>query len=204
MSCPTAKVPRVFVIDDDPGARASLQWLLEGAGRQATAYVSAQAFLDDYSDGPGCVVSDFRMPGLTGLELQDALLARGWTIPMVLVTAYADVTVCRRALHRGAVDLVEKPVDNGLLLARIDEALEIDAGQRVRQARRSELARKLQSLTPRETDVLHRLAEGATIKEIAWQCGIGFQTAAKQRARVMEKLAVDGEAALVRMLLADG
>lgn len=203
MVSPTAQF--VHVVDDDPGARDSLQWRLEGEGLQVVTHAGGLEFLDAYRGESGCLVSDFRMPGMTGLELQEVMLARQIGLPLILITAYADVAVCRKALQRGAVDLIEKPVDNGLLLERIREALRIDALRREAQIRRRALSQKLASLTPREADVMQRLAQGATLKEIALACGIGFQTAAKHRTNALEKLGVDGDVELVRLLLdADG
>lgn len=191
----------VQVIDDDPGARGSLRWLLEGQNLTVATHASGQAFLDDYAGQPGCVVADFRMPSMTGLELQAALLARGIELPLILVTAYADVAVCRTALRRGAVDLIEKPIDNRLLLERVAEALRLDRQRLSEAVRRQQLSQKMAALTPREADVMERLSQGATLKEIALSCGIGFQTAAKHRAHLLEKLGVRGDVELVRLLV---
>lgn len=191
----------VQVIDDDPGARGSLQWLLEGQNLAVVTHDSGPAFLSDYAGQPGCVVADFRMPGMNGLELQTALLARGIELPLILVTAYADVAVCRTALRRGAVDLIEKPIDNRLLLERVDEALRLDQQRRREAVRRQQLNQKVAALTPREAEVMERLSQGATLKEIALSCGIGFQTAAKHRAHLLDKLGVRGDVELVRLLV---
>ena len=192
----------VFVVDDDPGAALSLRWLLEAEGLAVEAYSSAREFLNAYDpQRPGCLVLDLCMPEVDGLELQQRLLARGAPPPIIFVSAHGDVPKCAAAMKAGAVDFLEKPVHHERILALIRRALEQDRQNRQVALTGPEIAARINRLTPRERDVMRLLFEGKAIKAIAVHFGTGFQTAAKHRTRVLDKLHVQNEAELVRLLI---
>ncbi|HID78218.1 MAG TPA: response regulator transcription factor, partial [Planctomycetaceae bacterium] len=188
----------VFIVDDDPGARRSLGWLLESHGLKAETYASATAFLEAYDPNKaGCLVLDVRMPGMSGLELQELLTARHIPLPVIFITAYGDVPSCVRAMKGGAVDFIEKPIDDRILLKAIRRAVEEDLQRRRLEEKAPQLKARFDLLTPRETEVMELLFAGRSVKRIASHLGVSFQTAAKHRTRVLEKLQVQNEAELV-------
>jgi len=192
----------VFVVDDDETALASIRWLLESDGLSVEIYRSASEFLS--SDGPqrpGCVVLDLRLPEMDGLALQEQLAARGARPPIIFVSGHGDVPQCAEAMKAGAVDFLEKPADGERILGVVREALERDRRRRSAEADTSELTARIGRLTPRERDVMRRLYQGDSIKRMATAFGISFQTVAKHRVRVLEKLEVRNEAELVRLLV---
>lgn len=190
----------VFV-DDDPSVRASLGWLLESEGLTVDTYPSAAQFLKEYDPATGgCLVLDVRMPGMDGLELQEQLLARGATLPIIFVTGHGDVPLCARAMRRGAVDFIEKPAEGEALLQRIHEAIEDDLQRRKLARDHGDVRRRIDLLTRREREVLPMLLAGKPTKRIAGELSVSAQTAAKHRTRVLEKMQVDNEAELVRLL----
>ncbi len=192
----------VFVVDDDLGVLKSMRWLLESEGLRVETYLSGPEFLAAYDPNrPGCLLIDLRMPEMDGLELQERLVAQGLHPPIIFVTGHGDVPECAAAMKAGAVDFLEKPADAGLVLEIVQRALEKDRERRSVVTAHPETAARLNELTPREREVLRLLHEGKSIKAIAAQFGIGFQTAAKHRARVLEKLHVKNEAELVRLLM---
>jgi FixJ family two-component response regulator len=191
----------VFVVDDDPGVLKSMRWLLESEGFLVETYSSPSQFLSSYDPHcPGCLVSDLRMPEMDGLELQQRLAARGSHLPVIFVTGHGDVPKCAQAMKAGAVDFLEKPASDNDLLNLVHQALEMDRQRRRADARQPVIAARLHRLTPRERDVLRLLYEGKTNKAVAAELEVGFQTAAKHRARVLDKLQVQSEAELVRLL----
>jgi two-component system response regulator FixJ len=195
--------PTVFLVDDDPGALDSLRFLVESDGLRVESYASARTFIEQYdADRPGCVVVDYRMPEMSGLDLQDELRSRGAIVPVIVVTAYGDVASCARAFRSGAIDYLEKPLKGPILLERIHAAIERDAQKREQLARSPQLQRQLATLTMREKEVLDRLVEGRSLKQIALEFGVSIQTAAKHRTKVLEKLGVTNDIELVRMVLA--
>jgi FixJ family two-component response regulator len=191
----------VFIVDDDPSAADSLRWLLEADGLQVETYASGRELLDAYDpDRAGCFVLDLRMPEIDGLDLQERLLALSAPPAIIFVTGHGDVPKCVAALKAGAVDFIEKPVHHETILGLVRRALEKDRQCRDAEARHRQTAARLATLTPRGKEVMRLLYEGRSIKLIAAACGIGLQTAAKHRARVLAKLEVENEAELVRLL----
>jgi FixJ family two-component response regulator len=201
-----AAEPKVFLVDDDAAALKSLRWLLESAQLQVEDYCSAEEFLEVYDpEVPGCLVIDYRMPGMNGLELQETLLKRGCRHPIIFVTGYGDVPTCSRAYQQGAFDFVEKPVNHEALVGLVHRALGEDLRRRAACANRPNIARQRDRLTPRELEVMDLLVDGKTVKQIASELGVGFPTAARHRTRVLEKMQVTNDVELVRLVLsADG
>lgn len=193
---------KVFLVDDDAAALRSLCWLLESAQLNVEAYSSPLEFLAAYDPlVPGCLVIDFRMPGMNGLELQQALLERGCQHPIIFITGYGDVPTCSRAYRQGAFDFIEKPVNDNAILDLVTRAIGEDAKRRVERASHPDISRQLECLTPREREVLELLVDGRTVKQIAAELGVGFPTAARHRSRVLEKMHVANDVELVRLLL---
>nr|WP_205298035.1 response regulator [Pantoea sp. Cy-639] len=196
---------KVYVVDDDPGMLDSTVWLLESVGLQALPFSAGQAFLDaGVDDGPACVLLDVRMPGLGGLAVQQALRERGSSIPVIFVSAHADVPIVVRAFKGGACDFIEKPYSDQLLLDSVQAALS-RAGQA--QAGGSELAQvraRVERLTPRERDVFIPLVQGLGNREIAERLGVSVKTVDLYRGRVMRRMAAGSLAELVGMAIACG
>jgi two-component system response regulator FixJ len=193
---------RVFVVDDDAGVRDSLRVLLLSAGFKVTCYPAATAFLSDPEPKLGCLVADIRMPDMTGLDLQDELVRRGDTLPVIIVTGHGDVPLAVRALKSGAVDFLEKPFDDEQLLSSIKRALEIGSRDRTRRAGREEAQQLLELLTPRERSILDKLVTGRSNKVAAYELGISPRTVEIHRARIMDKLKATNLSDLVRIALA--
>lgn len=195
--------PTVFVVDDDEEVRESIRWLIESVGLAVQTFASAQAFLDAYDpDQPGCVVLDVRMPEISGLELQKKLLARGIEIPTIIVSAYGSVAVAVDAMKHGAVDFIEKPFSDQALLDRIQQAIEKDRQQRRRKAQQAELAARIDVLTSREREVMDLVVIGKPTKRIAIDLGISPKTVEAHRSHIMQKMATESLAELVRLAVA--
>jgi FixJ family two-component response regulator len=196
----TAAAPVVFVVDDDPAVRQSLSRLLSAAGYAVEAFASAREFLarERYT-GPCCLVLDVRMPGLTGLELQEALAAAGHRMSSVFVTGHIDVPKSVKAMKAGATDLLTKPVDVKDLLAAIQRAVAKDVETLSAEARVAEIRERVKTLTPRETEVFALVVTGMLNKQIAFQLGVGEKTIKVHRAKVMEKMRAGSVAELVRL-----
>lgn len=199
----TSLSPLVFVVDDNPSVRKSLTRLLASAGYTVEAFGSAREFLarPPHPD-PCCLVLDVRMPGLTGIQLQEMLAATGRRMAIVFVTGHADVPTSVKAMKAGAVDLLTKPVDAKDLIAAIQQAVTRDERDRATDARRAEIQQRVGMLTARETEVFALVVTGMLNKQIAAALGIGEKTVKVHRARVMEKMGAASVAELVR--LADG
>jgi FixJ family two-component response regulator len=194
----------VYIVDDDELARSALAFLIESLGWQAKTFCSAQEFLDNYQPAkPECLVLDVRMPGMNGLDLQEVLPARNIRLPVIFLTAYAEVTMAVRAVKAGAFDLIEKPFNDELLLERVEQCLKQDAEALQHHARRAENEAKLRSLTPREREVMDLLVAGQRTKVIAAELGISIRTAERHRASVMKKLRAKSLSDVVRMVLTD-
>ena len=193
--------PIVFLVDDDPGARKSLGFLIESSGFAVKSFSSATEFLELYNpEHRGCLVLDIRMPGMTGLELQERLREADIQIPIIFVSGHTDVAIASRAFRAGACDVIEKPIDEQTLLRRIEEAMAKDQlWQEVRQ-RRLEFASRLEQLTPREREIFEHIVEGKSVKQMAGHFQISFQTAAKHRARILRKMEVSNDVELVRLV----
>lgn len=192
----------VFVVDDDQAMRNSLKWLIESVGMQVETYGSAEEFIRSYYPGrSGCLVLDVRMQGMSGLELQEYFLEQHINIPIIIITGHGDVPMSVRAMKSGAVDFIEKPFNDELLLESIRNALALDAKQRAHQAERAEVASRLAQLTPREHEVMEMVTAGKANKEIASSLGVSAKTVEAHRARVMEKMEASSLAELVKMAI---
>ncbi len=195
-----APPPIVFVIDDDPSVRKALERLMRSAGHRAETFGSAREFLQrQHHHGPACLVLDVRMPGLTGLDLQEALAAAGYTMPIIFVTGHGDVPTSVRAMKAGAVDFLTKPFDDQALLGAVRDALERDRAARRERAEVKAVRTRLEKLTPREREVLSLLVTGMLNKQIAYDLGITERTVKVHRGRVMEKMQAGSVAELVRL-----
>ena len=193
---------RVYIVDDDEAMRDSLAWLLESQGFAVTACPSAEDFLAACRDDmTGCIVLDVRMPGMSGLEMYEKLNARHCTLPVIFITGHGDVQMAVRAVQAGAFDFVEKPFNDQDLLDRIQRAIAHDAGQRGKEAQRSQLKALFAGLTPREREVLDRVVEGMSNKGIANALGLSAKTVEVHRAKVMEKLHARSLSDLVKMAM---
>jgi two-component system, LuxR family, response regulator FixJ len=198
-----AEAPRVYIVEDDEAVRESLQLMLESVGYKTRAYPNANAFLDEHhSDLAGCLVLDIRMPGMNGMELQRKLNERNSMLPVIFVTGHGDVPMAVEAMQQGALDFVQKPYREQELLEKIERAFEVDKANRESLHARQHIAANLQSLTPRELDVLRLMVEGKANKVIAIDLDISQRTVEIHRARVMEKLEANSLAHLVRMVMA--
>lgn len=198
--------PRVFVIDDDEPFRRSLVFLLRAAGFATHGFATVEEFLAFGAPDVGCVVTDLRMPGSSGLDLQAALLARGSTLGIVFISAFAGVRDATQAMRDGAVDFLEKPLDADRLVACVRDAIAWSGQERLRREANLRVASCWQRLTPREREIMEAVAAGQRSREIALAFGISPRTVEVHRARIMEKMEVESIADLVRcaMLLRDG
>ncbi len=196
----------VFIVDDDEALRDSLRWLLESVGLKVETHDSANSFLQSYYPGQsGCLLLDVRMPGMSGLELQEQLESRDVRLPVVIMTGHGDVSMAVRALKAGALDFIEKPFDDELLLASIQRALLLDVEQRKNRATQAEILARLAQLTRREHQVMELVTIGKANKQIASELNVSAKTVEAHRAHVMEKMQAKSLAELVRMsMLASG
>ncbi|HTO46775.1 MAG TPA: response regulator transcription factor [Burkholderiales bacterium] len=199
----TGTAARVYVVDDDEMFRKSLHWLLESVGLQVAAFATAAEFLDAYRAGdPGCLVLDIRMPGMSGLQLQDELAARAVRLPIVFLTAHGDVPMAVAAVKKGAVDFVQKPYNDQRLLDVIQGALQRDADTRAADERHRRTAALIAAMTPREREVMNAVVAGKTNKIIADELGVAVKTIEAHRARMMDKMGASSVAELVRLVTA--
>jgi len=190
----------VFLVDDDPAVLKSLARLLRSARLEFATFNSAREFLERHDLGaPGCVVLDVAMPGLNGLELQEALAAKGSALPIIFLTGHGDIPMSVRAMKRGAVDFLTKPVDDDDLLKAVGVAIEKDRAQRRVHAEVADLQQRLATLTPREREVLEHVIAGQLNKQTAADLGTVEKTIKVHRARVMEKMKAQSVAELVRL-----
>jgi len=193
--------PIVYVVDDDEALRASLRLLLETEGLTVADFGRADAFLAVCDEASrGCLISDIQMPGLNGLELQSTLEERGIGMPVIMLTGQADVPAAVQSLKAGAFDFIEKPFDPEALLAQVARALALDATRHAARERREERDSLLARLTPREREVLERVAAGQSNKVVALELDISERTVELHRGRGMKKLQVRAVADLVRLL----
>lgn len=190
----------VFIVDDDPLVLGAVETLIKSVGFEVNTFSSAQAFLEsDLPDEPACLVLDIRMPGLSGLDLQDELAARGLTLPVIFVTGHGTVPLSVRAMKAGAVDFLQKPFEDQDLLDAVQRAIEEDGQARVERRETGEIKRRVESLTQRETQVLHGVAEGKLNKQIAHDLGLSENTVKTHRAHIMQKMQADSLADLIRL-----
>jgi len=192
----------VFVIDDDAAVRDSIALMLGLKGYRTAAFSDAEAFLAAWrEDWSGCVIADVRLPGQSGVELQDALRKRAVALPFVIITAHGDVATARAAFRSQAVDFLEKPFDNAQLFAAIETAFALEERRIQRIDGQRKDAKKLARLTAREHQVLEQAALGLHAKEIAAALGISPRTVEVHKTRIMEKLGVRNVAELVRFAI---
>jgi FixJ family two-component response regulator len=196
----TASTPVVFVVDDDASVRKSLTRVVTSAGYAVEAFASAREFLArEPFVGPCCVVLDVRMPGLTGLDLQEALAGAGHRMPIVFITGHGDISMSVKAMKGGAVDFLTKPFDVENLLDAIQRAVTKDVKDLGEEGRTAEVLERVKQLTPRETEVFALVVTGMLNKQIAGELGIAEKTVKVHRARVMEKMRAGSVAELVRL-----
>jgi RNA polymerase sigma factor (sigma-70 family) len=192
--------PTVFLVDDDAAVRDALSLLISLKGLRTAVFASAESFLQTYSpDWRGCLLTDLQMPGMHGLELQAVLVQRKVELPVVVLTAYGDVTTARTALKNGAADFLEKPVDDDVLIDVLRNAIRLDEERHRVVAERTDTLERLNRLTPREREVLSLLAEGLQHRDIAERLQISPRTVEVYKARMMEKLQVRSLAEMVRL-----
>jgi two-component system response regulator FixJ len=196
------KSPVVMVVDDDSGVRNAMRALLKSVGINALLFSSAQEFLTAHDPlQPGCLLLDIRMPGMSGMELQQELNLRGAVIPVIFMSGHADIPMAVEAMQHGAFDFLQKPFRDQDLLDRIQRAIAKDGERRVALGEQTRIKAHLESLTDREREVLDLLTLGKQNKVIAQDLGVSPRTIEIHRARVMEKMDAQSVAELVRMML---
>jgi two-component system, LuxR family, response regulator FixJ len=194
--------PLVMVVDDDTGVRNAMRSLLKSVGLDAMLFPSAQEFLDKYdASQPGCLLLDIRMPGMSGLELQQQLNMRGAVIPVIFMTGHGDIPMAVEAMQHGAFDFLQKPFRDQDLLDRIQRAVIKDGELRKSLGEHNRIRERLASLTPREREVLDLMVKGMQNKAVAQELGVSPRTVEIHRARVMEKMSVQSVAELVHMMM---
>lgn len=194
--------PTVFIVDDEEAVRDSIRLLFRSVGLRSTGFADAHAFLRDYRPGqPGCLVLDVRMPRMSGLELQQELNRRGWTLPVIFITGHGDVPMAVEAMRAGALDFLPKPFKDDELIRRVQKALEQDQRERAVLAEREALRRRFEELTPREREVARCVVAGQANKVVALELGLSERTVELHRAHVMQKMGARNLAQLVQMLL---
>jgi FixJ family two-component response regulator len=192
--------PTVFIVDDDAAVRKGLSRLLRSAGLAVATFASPREFLDRHDpNAPGCLVLDVAMPGLNGLELQQALIAGGHELAIVFLTGHGDIPMSVQAMKSGAVDFLTKPVNDDDLLTAVRVAIEKDRLQRQARSELADIQQRLAALTPREHEVLQHLITGQLNKQIAADLGTVEKTIKVHRARVLEKMQVRSVAELVHL-----
>jgi len=192
--------PTVFIVDDDPAIRFAMQALMDSVNVTHEIFSSGDEFLEKVGGSrPGCLVLDIRMPGLGGLELQEELLKRGSTLPIIFITGHGDVPMAVEAMQKGAVDFIQKPFRDQDLLDRVREALKTDEERRQEREAHAEVAERLARLTNREREVFDLVVTGKPNKVIAYELGVSQRTVEIHRARVMEKMQARSLADLVKM-----
>ena len=194
--------PIVMVVDDDSGVRNAMRVLLKSVGLTSALYSSAQEFLAAFDPAQrGCLVLDIRMPGMSGMDLQQQLNLRGAVVPVIFMTGHGDIPMAVEAMQHGAFDFLQKPFRDQELLDRIQRAIAKDAERRLALGERSRIQMHLDSLTDREREVLTLLTQGKQNKVIAQELGVSPRTIEIHRARVMEKMDAQSVAELVRMVI---
>jgi two-component system response regulator FixJ len=197
--------PIVYIVDDDPSLRRALRRLLNSIGLDARAFPSARAFLDGYhAQRPACLLLDLRLPQMSGLELQAELAARNIKLPIIMLTAYGEVSSAVRAMKAGAIDFIEKPFNELVLLERVHQAIGLAIENAARREAQLALTERVRRLTPRQRDVLQLVVNGNANKRIAAELGLSSKTVEIHRANLMRKLEVSNVAELVRLMHSGG
>src|SRR6201992_472433 len=192
----------VFIVDDDDAVRNSIRLLMKSLGLATQALSTAQDFLASYdAQQPGCLILDVRMPGMSGMELQQQLNLRGAVIPVIFITGHGDVPMAVEAMQQGAFDFLQKPFRDQDLIERIQKALAKDRSSRAELSERSRVRERYESLTPREREVLTLVTSGKPNKIMAADLNVSQRTVELKRARVMEKMNATSLAQLVRMMM---
>jgi two-component system response regulator FixJ len=191
----------VFIVDDDAAIRDSIRMLSDAAGLKARGFPSAEAFLDDPSPKRGCLIADVRMPGMSGLELQEEITRRYAQFPVIIITGHADIPLAVRAMKAGAVDFLEKPFDGARLMDSVRRALKLGSKTRPKREETRAAKRLLDHLSQRERTVLDRLVQGQPNKIVAHELGISPRTVEIHRAHIMLKMEAGSLADLVRAVL---
>lgn len=194
---------RIFIVDDDDAVRESLQWLLEADGHQIETFSSAEAFLEQFYPDQICVLLlDVRMPGMTGLELQERLLERSPDMPVIFITGHGDVAMAVSTMKKGAVDFLEKPFDETVIRDLVAKHLTLSAEQYAVRQKSAAVRERFARLTGRELQVLERIVAGRLNKQIADDLNISIKTVEAHRANIMDKLNVNTVADLLKLALA--
>jgi RNA polymerase sigma factor (sigma-70 family) len=192
--------PTVFVIDDDPSVLKSLSRLLKSCGFDAETFASAEEFLGrPHYDGVGCIVLDVRMPGLSGMDLQEELNRADCSMPIIFITGHGNIPMSVQAIKKGAVEFLTKPFNDEQLLQAVREAIEKDREAKEKHAQVGDIRRRIDTLTPREHEIFRHVITGMLNKQIALKLDISEKTVKVHRGRIMEKLCVDSVADLVRL-----
>lgn len=199
---PSPPPPTVFIVDDNEAVRTSLRFLVESIGLPVETFPSGREFLATIRpDRPGCVVMDVRMPDQSGLQIQETMERQGLHLPVIVISGHADVATAVRAMKKGAVDFLEKPCNDQVLLDCIQRALASDQDRRARERRRADAVALLGRLTPREREVLELIVKGFGNRQTASELAISQKTVEVHRARIMKKMAARSVAELVQMTL---
>ena len=194
--------PIVHVVDDDEAVRKTVRLLLQSVNIPVETYGNAREFMEAFDPArSGCIVLDVRMPGMSGMELHEKLVMDGVKTPVIVVTGHGDVPMAVKAVQRGALDFIEKPFREQILLDRIKQAIQKDLETRRGEARVAEIQQRLDTLTPREREVLELVVSGKNTKQIAAQFGVSVQAVAAHRERLMRKMGVESVAELVARIL---
>ncbi|MEN8204552.1 MAG: response regulator [Pseudomonadota bacterium] len=197
--------PTVFLVDDDHAVRDALELLLDSAGLRTVSYPSAAAFLEKFDQKHrGCLVLDIRMPGMSGMELQAALTEKSINIPIIFLTGHGNVSMSAKAFRSGAIDFMEKPFNENVLLERIQEAIRQDQSNQDAATRRIDASTRLASLTPREREVMLLIVTGNANKEIATKLDLSTRTIETHRGRILEKTGAQSLADLIELAIASG
>lgn len=192
----------VYVVDDDAAMRKSLRWLVESVGLKVETFASAGEFLESVRPGMhGCIILDVRMPGMSGLDLQEQLVEQRLMLPVIIITGHADVPMAVRALKSGAHDFIEKPFNDQVLLERVQRALEQGDEDRMIEDRRRMIDDRIATLTPRERQVMEMVVNGMANKQVAAELGLSEKTIEVHRKHVMDKMQAGNVADLIRMAM---
>ncbi len=194
--------PTVYIVDDDAAVRESLRWLISSVNLRVLVFPGAESFLDAYEPGSmGCLVTDVRMPGMSGLELQRVLARRSILLPVIIITGHGDVEMAVRAMKTGAFDFIEKPFKDQELLDFVQNAVQENIRVLGERAQQDRIMGRMERLTPRERQVLGMIVAGEANKGIAFHLGISGKTVEVHRARVMDKMQAKSLAELMKMVM---